>query len=781
MCVGVLGGAQSARSADNLVFVPLPPCRVIDTRGAGGGALVAGTPRSFAFRGPATNYQNPTPLPDQGGSTTGCGIPGLTSDASPFQNIAKAVAINIVAVGPSGAGDLRAWAANQTVPNASVINYAAVTGLNIANGVIVPMCDEVSATPCTGGDITFRADVSGTQLVVDVVGYFHAGSQAATLTNTALGHQALPASTTGTMNTATGAAALSNNTTGSRNIALGYQAGGNNTVGVDNIFIGNLGNEVDNGTIRVGKQGTQTKAFVAGIYGNSVTGSFVTVNSNGQLGTGAASAAASSADVPLTLVLRDGTGSFATNSISLDGTLALPSTTASAGSLSLGGDLFLHAVGASNTFLGSRAGNLAMTGYQSVGVGSNALKSNTSGHDDVAVGTDALINNTTGYWNTAIGSFAMSSNTAGSANTALGNGALLENTTGGRNTALGFGALNLNTTGGESTAVGFHALVANTTGPNNTAIGSETLFYNTTGGNNIALGYRAGINLTTGNFNIDIGAVGVAAEGGAIRIGTAGNQSRAFVAGIRGVTPGSDAMPVVIDSTGQLGTPSSGLSSNNTLTLQSSSTIGAWLTLTSTDAGGKNWAAISTGSGNGEGAGKLVIWDASDGVDGLIVDSTGSVKVHGDLSDGNLLNSASVCTDSNGKFITCPSDARLKTNVVTLADEMDVLGSLGELRGVSFEWDSSNPAVRDLGSGRQIGVIAQEVERVMPELVRKRSDGYKTVDYAKLTAYLIEVAKAEERQIRELRDERDATVAALMARMEALERRVGAAVTPARP
>ncbi len=176
-----LGVTRAAHSTDNLTFVSLPPCRVIDTRVAGaGGPLVAGTPRSFVFRGPTINYQNPAPFPNQGGSTTGCGIPDLTLDSPPnLRNIVKAVAINIVAVGPAGAGDLRAWAANQSLPNASVINYAAVSGLNIANGVIVPMCNQVSATPCTSGDITFLADVSGAHLVVDVVGYFE--SQAATV------------------------------------------------------------------------------------------------------------------------------------------------------------------------------------------------------------------------------------------------------------------------------------------------------------------------------------------------------------------------------------------------------------------------------------------------------------------------------------------------------------------------------------------------------------------------------------------------------------------------
>lgn len=122
-------------------------------------------PRSFVLRGPTRNYQNPTPFPNQGGSTSGCGIPDLGVSDANQKNLAEAVVINIVAVAPSGPGDLRAWPANDGVPNASVIDYAACETL--ANGVVVAMCNQYSASPCSGGDIAFQADVSGAYLVVE--------------------------------------------------------------------------------------------------------------------------------------------------------------------------------------------------------------------------------------------------------------------------------------------------------------------------------------------------------------------------------------------------------------------------------------------------------------------------------------------------------------------------------------------------------------------------------------------------------------------------------------
>jgi polyhydroxyalkanoate synthesis regulator phasin len=93
----------------------------------------------------------------------------------------------------------------------------------------------------------------------------------------------------------------------------------------------------------------------------------------------------------------------------------------------------------------------------------------------------------------------------------------------------------------------------------NTAIGFSAMNVNTTGSSNIAIGGDAGTVLTTGSYNIDIGNIGVAGEGNTIRIGDI-NQTKTFVAGIRGRTTGqNNAVAVLIDSNGQLGTISSSL------------------------------------------------------------------------------------------------------------------------------------------------------------------------------------------------------------------------------
>src|SRR4029077_466248 len=90
---------------------------------------------------------------------------------------------------------------------------------------------------------------------------------------------------------AEGFQALANNTTGSLNIALGSNAGINLTTGGNNIDIGAPGTAGESKKIRIGKQGTQTATFVAGIRGATVaSGVAVVVSSNGQLGTVTSSA-----------------------------------------------------------------------------------------------------------------------------------------------------------------------------------------------------------------------------------------------------------------------------------------------------------------------------------------------------------------------------------------------------------------------------------------------------------------------------------------------------------
>ena len=111
--------------------------------------------------------------------------------------------------------------------------------------------------------------------------------------------------------------------------------------------------------------------------------------------------------------------------------------------------------------------------------------------------------------------------------------------------ANGAGAPSSNTLGGANVANGAGALSSNTTGSGRTAIGNAALFAST-GVGNIALGNAAGNNVTTANNVICIGTLGSNVD------------NSCFISNIRGVTTANaDAIPVLIDSAGQLGTVSS--------------------------------------------------------------------------------------------------------------------------------------------------------------------------------------------------------------------------------
>jgi len=215
-----------------------------------------------------------------------------------------------------------------------------------------------------------------------------------------------------------------------------------------------------------------------------------------------------------------------------------------------------------NTGLG--AGTLLFNvADENTATGAGALLSNTTGNLNTANGAFALFLNTEGTFNTATGDRVLFSNTSGSANSAFGSGALASNTVGFNNTANGMAALSHNTTGRDNTANGVQALNSNTTGGGNTANGDIALFNNTTGGDNTADGTGALQNNTTGGANTALGAgagLGVFTASHVIAIGTNGADvsDSCFIGNIRGVrTANADAISVVIDSAGQLGTVSS--------------------------------------------------------------------------------------------------------------------------------------------------------------------------------------------------------------------------------
>lgn len=281
----------------------------------------------------------------------------------------------------------------------------------------------------------------------------------------------------------------------------------------------------------------QTGAYPGLLLENTTTNSSVALTENNGLGIfirPSASTAFAGSDLRMfvsnTGNVGIGTGTPAApldvvGDINLSGNLLLPATASSSvGVIKIGGAPFAHKFGGTgNTFVGYNAGNFAGTGGDNnTGIGGGALGTITSGTGNTALGTGALETVSTGIGNTAGGQYS------------------LFLATGGGNTAFGF--LTLQNLGA--------------TGDSNTAIGNQSMTNLTTGSNNVAVGQSAGSNLTSGSTNLYLANLGASSESGTTRIGS--NHTRAFIAGVRNVTTANaNAVGVLIDSAGQLGTTSS--------------------------------------------------------------------------------------------------------------------------------------------------------------------------------------------------------------------------------
>ena len=229
------------------------------------------------------------------------------------------------------------------------------------------------------------------------------------------------------------------------------------------------------------------------------------------------------------------------------GNLTLPVTnsTYTQGTIFLGANRFMHmGVNAENTFLGTNAGVAGTaSGGNNTGIGNEALTS-------LIVG---------GASNTAIGGRALKRLTSGTANVMVGSDAGAFITTSNENTGVGYLAY-FNGTGQGNAVLGQAAMQNATSADFNTAIGKDALKTLTTGDYNCGLGYNAGFSLTVADSsNICIMNTGTAGDNNTIRIGTqgagSGQQDTTFIAGIQATTiTGSTSKPVIIETTGQLGT-----------------------------------------------------------------------------------------------------------------------------------------------------------------------------------------------------------------------------------
>jgi trimeric autotransporter adhesin len=296
------------------------------------------------------------------------------------------------------------------------------------------------------------------------------------------------------------------------------------------------------------------------------------------------------------------------------------------------------------------------------------------------------------------------------ANTALGDNTLGSNTTGSDNTAVGAGALFFNTDGSDNTATGLSALIKNTTGINNTATGSFALGQNITGGANTAIGMNSLMLNSDGTGNTASGLDALASN-------TGGGANTA---------DGDNAL-------------------NANTTGNSNIAIGSL-------AGGN----LTTGDNN------IDIFDP--GVAGesntIRIGTQGTQTatiIAGIFGGPKIKKGCDVIAESNGLLGCMKSSARYKHQIRDMGDASD---KLMKLRPVIFQYKDDSDRIQ------QYGLIAEEVQKVYPELVVEGDDGRpETVEYQVLPAMLLNELQKEVRE----NDRQTAQIAQLSRQIEEMK------------
>lgn len=332
-----------------------------------------------------------------------------------------------------------------------------------------------------------------------------------------------------------------------------------------------------------------------------------------------------------------------------------------------------------------------------IAIGNNSLKSNTTGQSNIAVGYEALKTQTTGYSNTAMGYQSMLVNTTGFDNSAYGWQSLLANTTGYFNNAFGNWALMSNVNGNYNVAIGNSALQRNISGSDNTGTGNYSLGWLTTGSKNTASGVLAGADLTTENNTTAIGY---------------------------------NARPIGNNST-SIGAYSRAYDGNSTSLGYNASALGG-----SDVAIGSGAQSQINSVAVGKGASAAGLNSIAIGFEAL---SAGSNIVQlGNNSIGYVYSSGTFSTNS---------DRRIKKDI---ADIPYGLESILKLKPVKYTLKSNDQ--------HQIGFIAQELQKVIPELVSGNEGDLSkgeilSVSYPNLVAALTKAIQEEDKKNELLREE----------------------------
>ncbi len=416
---------------------------------------------------------------------------------------------------------------------------------------------------------------------------------------------------------------------------------------------------------------------------------------------------------------------------------------------------YSNTTGEENIFLGFESGWSNISGFENVIIGNSSGHSNQNGFDNVFLGNGSGYYNTSGHENVFIGNWSGFSNDTGVYNVFIGNNTGYLNTTGSSNVFIGDAVGETNTTGAGNVFIGDWAAANNTIGEYNLFIGNEAGWSNTIGNFNIFLGDESGHSNISGNDNVFIGdGSGFSNTTGINNLFMGTEAGWTNSSGFSNVLIGSEAGFSNINGNENvfLGQEAgwSNVNGNGNLFSGSyagySNVSGIYNTFIGYEAGYLNTSGDSNifigynAGANELGSNKLYIENSDDSAPLIYGDfSTDEVQINGDLC-------------YTGIFGAC-SDRRYKKNLEPINN---VLSNLKNINGYYYDWRIKkfpNMAFKDR---KQIGVIAQDIEKYYPELVKTDANGYKSVDYSKLSVVLLEAIKEQQEIINKLKNSNSA-------------------------
>ena len=563
-------------------------------------------------------------------------------------------------------------------------------------------------TNTTGGYNTFlgyEAGYTNNSYYNSFVGYRAGRSNATGYYNTFFGYNAGYTNSTGSSNVFIGNESGYSNESGGSNVFLGYRTGYANTASY-NIFVGREAG-------RYNTSGTNNSflGYQAG-YNNTIGESNIFVgNRSGRTNT--------EGQYNTFLGYYAGYANSVGNSNVFIGNESGRSNVNGENNVFLGYRTGYANTASNNIFVGTEAGRYNTSGYNNSFMGYQAGFNNTIGTNNIFIGNSAGLANTEGSNNVFLGPSTGASTTTGTNNVFLGTNSGYSNTLGRYNVFIGYqtGYNNVGSTtyeGNYNVFIGYVAGKANTIGQSNVFIGDRTGDSNTEGRYNTFVGKGSGTSNILGNFNTFVGA-----QTGEFKTGGSSNILIGNHAGAQNTSGDRNIMIGV-----QAGYTNTG--SNNILIGYQAGYSGSYTQRLFIENNSSSNALIY-----GEFDNRRVSINGTAPTQTL--DIVGTLRVR-TVNSGTY--STPVNRTSDGTLTTATSDVRLKENIATIKNG---LSSVLKLRGVSFNWKSSPE------SGRKIGLIAQEVEPILPELVfTNEADGFKGINYAEISAVLIEAIKEQQ-------------------------------------